>query len=212
MLLGDSGTPPSPPSGAGVLADDDRSEEDGEWPFDAQRCPLWDTPIHLNDACPICGGRDWATSAQVAAYLGEHRVACLFCGGEGATESGGPVTWTCHACLGTGRMPDAALADGPPWASVIVDQEFHGADLRGVDLRGVEFADCDFTGANFAGADLAGTTFKECLLEGANPERAAALVGALLRGEGLSVAQRATCAARGAIVDDDGEDDGEDAG
>jgi hypothetical protein len=77
---------------------------EAERPDDAFTCPLLDTPIHVDD-CTLCHGRGWIEAGDISAYLGPDRVPCVHCGGEGDEESGGPVTWTCIYCLGTGMMP-----------------------------------------------------------------------------------------------------------
>jgi uncharacterized protein YjbI with pentapeptide repeats len=62
---------------------------------------------------------------------------------------------------------------------------------------------------SFEGADLSGARFDNCHFEGANPELAASLEGAVLLVEGLAEAQRAACVARGATVLDLYDDDDE---
>jgi hypothetical protein len=84
------------------IVEDDEEEE--ERPDDALTCPLLDTPLHVDD-CTLCRGRGWVDSSDISAHLGPYRVPCVSCGGEGSEESGGPVTWTCPSCLGTGLMP-----------------------------------------------------------------------------------------------------------
>ena len=136
-------------------------------------------------------------------HLGINRVGCLNCGGEGAVAP--LVSWTGPICLGTTRMPVAALAEHELTQDPIHEQDWSEADLVGQSLRGAVFIDCTFTGVKFAGADLADATFRPCEFSGANPELAASLDGTRLLVKGLSAEQLAACAARGAIVGDDGD-------
>ena len=105
-------------------------------------------------------------------------------------------------------MPLAELARFTLVDEELNDQNWSGADLRGQDLRGAVFTNCDFSGANFEGADLADAAFDECQFAGANPERAASLEGTELLVEGLTVEQRAACAARGAAMVDADDEEG----
>ena len=139
--------------------EDIEDEDEDERPDDAVDCPLYDTPWHQGDACELCGGRNWTTDEVIEDHLGTNRVACLNCGGEGEV-SPGPVSFTCLICLGTTRMPVAALAEHDLTNDPIYDQDWSGADLHGQDLRGAAFVDCTFAGVNFAGADLADATFR----------------------------------------------------
>ena len=124
--------PPYQTSDDAIVAHDD--EEDEERPDDALTCPLLDTPIHFDD-CKLCGGRGWVESGDTDAYLGPDRVPCVSCGGEGDEESGGPVTWTCSSCLGTGFMPTALLAQFDLTKYPINNQVWRNADLRDKSLR-----------------------------------------------------------------------------
>lgn len=195
-----------------VDEDDDDVEDAGgdedERPDDAVACPLSDTPWHLGDECELCSGRGWVTEEAIEDHLGSNRVACQNCGGEGEV-SPGPVSFTCLFCLGTTRMPVAALAEHDLTQDPMHEQDWSEADLQRQDLRGAVFVDCTFAGVNFAGADLADATFRGCEFSGANPELAESLDGTRLLVEGLSEEQLATCAARGAIVGDDGDEPAE---
>jgi uncharacterized protein YjbI with pentapeptide repeats len=106
-------------------------------------------------------------------------------------------------------MPVAALAEHDLTQDPMHEQDWSEADLQRQDLRGAVFVDCTFAGVNFAGADLADATFRGCEFSGANPELAESLDGTRLLVEGLSEEQLATCAARGAIVGDDGDEPAE---
>jgi hypothetical protein len=183
---------------------EDLEDEDDERPDDALACPLYDTPWHLGDACELCGGREWVSEEAIEDHLGTNRVGCLNCGGEGAVSP--LVSWTCPICLGTGRMPVAALAECDHPEYPIYDQDWSGADLDGQSLRGLVFIDCTFANTRFAGANLAETAFHGCQFSGTNPEQAASLDGTRLLVKGLSEDQRAACVARGAILTDN--DDG----
>jgi hypothetical protein len=186
-----------------VDADDDNDayedeDDEDERPDDAVACPLSDTPWHLGDGCALCGGHNWVTDEVIEDHLGANRVGCLNCGGEGAVAP--LVSWTCPVCLGTTRMPVAALAEHDLTQDPIHEQDWSEADLDGQNLRGAVFVDCTFEGVKFAGADLAEATFQGCEFSGANPELAASLDGTRLQVEGLSAEQLTACAARGAIV------------
>jgi hypothetical protein len=188
----------------GVDEDDEDSEvedDKDELRDDAVACPLYDTPWHLGDACELCDGRGWVTEEVIEDHLGTNRVACQNCGGEGAVAP--LVSWTCPVCLGTTRMPVAALAEHDLTQDPVHEQDWSGADLEGQDLSGAVFVDCTFAGVNFAGADLADATFRGCAFSGANPELAASLDGTWLQVKGLSKEQLALCAARRANVVDD---------
>jgi hypothetical protein len=182
--------------------EDSEVDDEDERPDDAVECLLYDTPWHLGDECELCGGRNWTTEEVVEDHLGTNRVGCLNCGGEGEV-SPAPVSFTCLFCLGTTRMPVAALAEQDLTQDPIHEQDWSDADLQGQDLRGAVFVDCTFTGVNFAGADLADATFRTCEFTGANPELAASLDGTRLQVAGLSEEQLVACAARGAIVLDE---------
>jgi hypothetical protein len=177
-------------------------------PDDALTCPLLDTPIHFDD-CKLCHGRGWVHTSDIWTSVGAGGVPCMTCGGEGGEESGGPVTWTCTTCLGTGYMRASLLAQFDLTKYPFYDQNWRDAGLRDASLRGATFESCDFTDAFFEGADLTNTTFEGCQFAGANPEAASSLEGAVFQVTGLSAEQRAACAARGAIVvdADDEEDD-----
>ena len=186
-----------------VDADDDDSEDEDEdeRPDDVEACPLYDTPWHLGDECELCGGRDWVTENAVEDLLGTNRVGCLNCQGDGQV-SPGPVSFTCLICLGTSRMPVAALAQ-LDLSHVPGDElDWSGADLSGQQLQGGRFSWCNFSNVQFAGACLKGVKFSWCEFSGANPELAASLDGTWLLVSGLSEEQRAACVARGAIVKD----------
>src|SRR5688572_9782509 len=143
-----------------VLDDDEGvEEEDAERPHDALTCPLLDTPIHFDD-CKLCHGRGWVAPGDVSAYLGPYRVPCMSCGGEGDEESGGPVTWTCFSCLGTGMMPVASLTEERYRRRPIAHLHLRGFDLRGLRLDRLVFRACDFSQVNFDGADLSRTKFE----------------------------------------------------
>jgi uncharacterized protein YjbI with pentapeptide repeats len=102
-------------------------------------------------------------------------------------------------------MPVAEL-DGFDLSHEDLDgQDWSHADLYGESLSGAIFTTCDFSHVNFRGADLSGAHFHDCQFEGANPELATSLEGAVLLVEGLSDEQRAACVARGATVVDDEE-------
>jgi DnaJ-class molecular chaperone len=92
------------PSFLGDVLNRTADDEEQERPDDALTCPLLDTPIHFDD-CKLCHGRGWVETSDISVYLGPNRVRCVHCGGEGDEESGGPVTWTCISCQGTGLMP-----------------------------------------------------------------------------------------------------------
>jgi uncharacterized protein YjbI with pentapeptide repeats len=133
----------------------------------------------------------------------------MTCGGEGEKESGGPVTWTCTTCLGSGVMPVSLLAQFDLTKYPFYDQDWKGAVVSGQNLRGATFEHCDFSGAIFDGADLTNATFEDCQFAGANPEAASSLEGTRFEVTGLSAEQRAACTAQGAIVvdlDDEEED------
>jgi hypothetical protein len=186
---------------------EDKDDEEQERPEDTVDCPLLDTPVHFDD-CTLCHGRGWVHTSDIGTSLGAGEIPCMTCGGEGDEESGGPVTWTCITCLGTGLMPVALLPQFDLTKYPFYDQNWRDAGLRDVSLRGATFESCDFTDAFFAGADLTNTTFESCQFAGANPEAASSLDGAVFHVTGLSEEQRAACVARGAIVEDlDDEDD-----
>ena len=193
-------------SDAGVLDDDEDDEEEDERPDDAVTCPRCDQ-YFADPACALCGGRRWVSAAAIAAHLGDNRVPCLTCEGEGAADGLGPVSWSCLTCLGTGWMPVAELTRFTLANEDLNNQDWSGTDLRGQNLRGARFTSCNFSGVNFAGTDLTNTTFEECQFAGSNPELAASLEGTELLVEGLSEEQRARCVARGAILRDDEEDE-----
>jgi uncharacterized protein YjbI with pentapeptide repeats len=121
----------------------------------------------------------------------------MSCGGEGEKESGGPVTWTCTTCLGTGFMAISLLAQFDLTKYPFYDQDWREAGLRNVSLRGATFESCNFTDAFFAGADLTNTTFESCQFAGANPETAASLEGAVLRDGTFCGATCRLCGSRG---------------
>jgi hypothetical protein len=199
----------SDPSATGLVIDPTaEDDEEPERPDDAIDCPLLDTPIHFAD-CTVCQGRGWVVSADINAYLGRDEIPCVSCGGEGSVESGGPVTWTCTTCLGTGLMPVSLLAQFDLTKYPFYDQDWRDADMSGQNLSGATFEHCDFSNAIFDGADLTNATFEDCPFAGANPAAAASLEGTRFEVTGLSGEQRAACAARGAIVvdlDDEEED------
>ena len=193
-----------PPYQLGDAASDVADDEEQEKrPYDAVTCPLVDTPGHHHD-CAVCGGRGWIDRDQVEDHLGANRVPCVRCEGEGGVESGGPVTWTCETCLGTGLMPVSLLEQFDLRDSIYDSQDWSEADLSDQNLSGVRFYDCNFSDVSFDGADLTNTTFEDCRFRGANPELAASLAGTEVlfaeRSAELAEAQRATCVARGAIV------------
>jgi hypothetical protein len=189
---------------------EDKDDVKQERPDDALTCPLLDTPIHFDD-CKVCHGRGWVISADINAYLGRDEIPCVSCGGEGAKESGGPVTWTCTTCLGTGLMPVSLLAQFDLTKYPFYDQDWRDADVSGQNLRGATFEHCDFSNANFDGADLTNATFEDCQFAGANPEASSSLEGTVLQATGLSAEQRAACVARGAIVEDLEDEEEDDA-
>jgi hypothetical protein len=198
-------------SSATGLVIDPTVEDDAEKerPDDSVTCPLLDTAIHVDD-CRLCRGRGWVEAGDIDASRGPSHVPCVSCGGEGAKESGGPVTWTCSICLGTGLMPTSLLAQFDLTKYPFYDQDWRDTDVSGQNLRGATFESCDFTDAIFDGADLTNTTFEACQFAGANPEAASSLEGAVFQVTGLAAEQRAACAARGATVedlDDEEEDD-----
>jgi hypothetical protein len=204
-----------PPSPDADLSESDEAdgpqranEKNEERPDDALICPLLDTPIHFDD-CKLCRGRGWVVSVDIDAYVGRYEVPCVSCGGEGATEGGGPVTWTCTTCLGTGFMPVSLLSQFDLTKYPFYDQNWQDVDVSGQNLRGATFEHGDFSNAIFDGADLTNATFEDCQFAGANPEAASSLEGTRLEVAGLSAEQRATCAARGATVEnlDEEEED-----
>src|SRR5215212_970076 len=109
-----------------------------ERPADALTCPLLDTAIHFDD-CKLCQGRGWVQSSDISASLSPSRVPCVSCGGEGSKESGGPVTWTCESCLGTGWMPTSLLAQFDLTKYPFYHQDWREADVSGQNLRGATF-------------------------------------------------------------------------
>ena len=127
-------------------------------------------PWH-HDECAVCGGRGWIDQDQVWTYLGPNRVPCVRCEGEGGVESGGPVTWTCETCLGTGVMPVSLLDQFDLRDSTFDSQDWSDADLSDQNLSEVRFYDCNFSDVSFDGADLSNTTFQVCRFRGANPEQ-----------------------------------------
>ncbi len=148
---------------------------------------------------------------------GSDGVTCLWC--EGGTIEGaymGAAETDCPVCLGTGRMPVAALdaaalldaatgvldflCDGEPHDVVVESEDLVGADLGNLSLAGARFFGCDLSGARFDGADLTGADFFDCSFAGANPEDANTLAGTTLRVTGLTPEQRAACEAKGAII------------
>jgi Pentapeptide repeats (9 copies) len=178
--------------------DEDEDDEEQERPDDALTCPLLDTPVHVSD-CPLCGDRGWVTEDQIEEYLGPNRIGCVFCEGEGYSDGNGPVTWTCHQCLGTGSMPIKALEDAS-YHCPLTGLNLAGADLRGLELEHLAFTRCRFSHANFQGANLTNTTFTNCEFASANPELAASLNGTRLHVTGLSEEQLVQCTARGAVI------------
>jgi hypothetical protein len=181
------------------LADDE--DEDEERPDDAVDCPQCDQ-WSADPDCSLCGGRRWVYWEDLDAFLGDNRVRCLECGGEGQVDSFGPCSFSCHTCLGTGMMPVAELAQSNLNSYPITEQDWSGVDLRGVSLGGAVFESCDFSRVNLDSADLSGTRFLNCNFTEANPERAASLEGTVLQVEGLSEEQIALCLARGATTED----------
>jgi hypothetical protein len=187
----------------------DEDQEDEERPEDAFDCPQCDQWSPDPD-CSLCGGHRWVYWEVLDAFLGDNRVPCLQCGGEGEADGPGPVSWSCPICLGTGTMPVAELASFNLATEELRNQDWSMADLAGVSLRGATFTNCSFRDVNFAGADLSGVRFEECQFRGANPELAASLEGTVMWVDGLSQEQMALCVARGATTeepDDAGDDE-----
>ena len=121
------------PSPSGFVDPIVEDGEEQERPYDALNCPLLDTPVHFDD-CKVCHGRGWVVSADIDAYLGRDEVPCVSCGGEGSKESGGPVTWTCTTCLGTGFMPVSLLAQFDLTKYPFYDQDWRDADVSEPEL------------------------------------------------------------------------------
>ena len=192
---------------AGDLDEEEEDEdEDEERPEDAVDCPQCDQ-WSADPDCSLCGGRRWVYWEDLDAFLGNNRVPCLQCGGEGEADGPGPISWSCPICLGTGRMPVAALPRFTLADEDLNNQDWSGADLAGSSLRGMTFTNCAFTDVNFAGSDLSGARFEECQFRGANPELAASLDGTVLWVKGLSAEQMALCLARGATTEEPDPDD-----
>jgi hypothetical protein len=190
-------------AGGNDVESDDVLDAEEERPYDAVDCPRCGQDRSDPD-CPLCEGRRWVREDEIDVILGENRVPCLVCGGA----QDGPDSETCLTCLGTGRMPVAALAELELADYPVVEQSWRRADLSGMDLRGGVFRDCNFSRVNFAGADLSGVSFIDCNFKGANPEWAASLAGTRLAVWGLSRAQVGTCLVLGAtLVDDEDEDE-----
>lgn len=157
-------------------------------------------PERVANGCAICHGRGWVLDEEIEEYLGNQRIPCLCCGGDGESESGGTCSFTCSCCLGTLQMPVSAIGEANMAIQDIKSQYWSGLDLSGSDLSGATFTRCNFARANFTAADLTQVTFTRCDFDGANPESAAALTGCRMQFTGLTDAQRAQCAARGATL------------
>jgi hypothetical protein len=190
---------------AGDLDEDDE-DEDEERPEDAVDCPQCDQ-WSADPDCSLCGGRRWVFWAALDEYLGDNRVPCLQCGGEGEADGPGPVSWSCPICFGTGTMPVEDLPRFNLADEDLSHQDWSKADLAGASLSGATFTNCSFTDVNFAGTDLSGTRFEDCRFRGANPELATSLEGTVLWVEGLSEEQMALCLSRGATTEDRDPDD-----
>ena len=94
----------------------------------------WEVPY-----CTVCQGRSWVETSDIWSYLGPDLMPCVSCGGEGSEESGGPVTWTCTSCLGTGLMPTALLAQFDLTKESFYHQDWRDADVSNQNLRGATF-------------------------------------------------------------------------
>lgn len=184
---------------------DEAEDVEEERPDDAITCAFCDRP-YARFPCPECHGRRWLSTEFISQRLGNNRVPCVRCMGEGQVDGFGPVSWSCLTCLGTGEMPVSALASMALGPMNIEDQDWSRTDLSGVDLSGFVFSSCDFSGVNFSDADLSDTYFNGCNFSGSNPERASSLRDAELYVAGLHEDQVAICIARGAYFDDVSED------
>jgi hypothetical protein len=184
--------------------DQEADEEEEERPDDAVDCPQCDQ-WSADPDCSLCGGRRWVYREDLDAFLGDNRVPCLQCGGEGEEDGPGPVSWSCPICLGTGRMPVAELPQFTLANEDLSNQDWSKVDLSGSSLSGATFTNCSFRDVNFAGADLSGARFEDCQFRGANPELAASLEGTILMVDGLSEEQVAICVARGATTEEPDE-------
>src|SRR4051794_35938949 len=87
----------------------EEEEDEDERPDDAVDCPQCDQWSPDPD-CSLCGGLRWVLWEDLDDFLGNNRVPCLQCGGEGEADGPGPVSWSCPICLGTARMPVEELA------------------------------------------------------------------------------------------------------
>ena len=81
------------------------------------------------------------------------------------------------------------------------------ASLRGCEVPPAKFVSCSFTGTDFTDADLRGCLFLGGDFAETNLEVAASLDGVRLYVDGLTPAQEAACAAKGAVMLEEWEDE-----
>ncbi len=102
------------------------------------------------------------------------------------------------------RLMRAELSEANLSAAMLVRADLREARLIMADLSGAILLRADLRGAVLREADLSGATFREAHLGETHLEEALSLKGTDLREvKGLTKEQKATCQARGAIVDED---------
>lgn len=100
-------------------------------------------------------------------------------------------------------LEEAYLKHSNLESAFLVDAHLERADLGDTVLTGANLTKAHLQGAHLKLADLAIADFTDADLTDTHPESARSLQGTILRGvRGLTAAQLAACAEKGAIVDD----------
>lgn len=163
-------------------------------------------PFCEGSGCSDCEELGWLSEEEVTERLGEHRMMCFACGGEGQVDPGYPVSWACTTCLGTGEMSVADLSEysdqlaGADLSGIdLTDMDFSDDDLSDTDLSGTNLSEANLSGANLANANLDGANLSGADLSGCNIEDASSLRAACMKDVvGFTEEQRRARAAKGA--------------
>lgn len=108
----------------------------------------------------------------------------------------GAYFWRAH-------LEEAYLKHSNLESAFLVAAHLEGADLGDTVLKGSNLREAHLQGAHLKLADLTIADFTDADLTDTQPESARSLQGTILRGvRGLTAAQLAACAEKGAIVDD----------
>src|SRR4051794_20397513 len=124
--------------------EDEEEDDEDERPEDAVDCPQCDQ-WSVDPDCSLCGGQRWVFCEDLDEFLGDNRVPCLQCGGEGEADGPGPVSWSCPLCLGTGSIADPDLASLNLAAEDLSSEVWRGADLSDASFSGATFTDFPLT-------------------------------------------------------------------